>query len=90
MLFRHGPGCGIRPPTQEPAGLRALSCASDRREQEAGGLESIVIHGEDESSIKMASETMPERTGAMIDALFNNGAYAVPGAVEDLTRGCPH
>jgi NAD(P)-dependent dehydrogenase (short-subunit alcohol dehydrogenase family) len=27
-----------------------------------------------------------ERTGGRLDALFNNGAYGQPGAVEDLTR----
>ena len=29
---------------------------------------------------------MARRTGGKLDALFNNGAYGQPGAVEDLTR----
>ncbi|RVD49947.1 SDR family NAD(P)-dependent oxidoreductase, partial [Mesorhizobium sp. M2D.F.Ca.ET.140.01.1.1] len=29
-------------------------------------------------------EAVLERTGGTLDALFNNGAYAQPGAVEDL------
>ena len=28
---------------------------------------------------------MRERTGDRVDALFNNGAYGQPGAVEDLS-----
>ena len=27
-----------------------------------------------------------ERTGGSLDALFNNGAYGLPSAVEDLPR----
>lgn len=27
-----------------------------------------------------------ERTGGHLDALFNNGAYGQPGAIEDLSR----
>ncbi len=90
MLFRHGPGRGIRPPTQEPAGLRVLSCASDCRESEAEGFGSLVIDDEDENPIETAAETMPERTGGTIDALFNNGAHAIPGAAEILPRSRPH
>ena len=41
---------------------------------------------EDESSIEQAVGEILERTGGILDALFNNGAYAVPGAVEDLSR----
>ncbi len=90
MLFRHCPGCSIRPPTQELAGLRVLSYASDCREPEAEGIDSPVIDSEDESSTKMAPDAMPERTGGTIDALFNNGANAVPAAVGDLPGGRPH
>lgn len=60
--------------------------ASDCRELEAEGFESLVIDYEDEDSIEAAAETILERTGGTIDALFNNGAYAIPGAVEDLPR----
>ena len=37
-------------------------------------------------SIKSAVQEMLELTGGKIDALFNNGAFGQPGAVEDLTR----
>ncbi len=60
--------------------------ASDCRKLEAEGFESLVIDYEDEESIGPAVATILERTGGTIDALFNNGAYAIPGAVEDLPR----
>lgn len=37
-------------------------------------------------SIHQALNTILEHTGGRIDALFNNGAFGVPGAVEDLSR----
>lgn len=50
------------------------------------GLESFRLDYQDESSITAAIEQTLNRTGGTLDALFNNGAYAIPGAVEDLTR----
>ena len=38
------------------------------------------------ASIKSAVQEMLDLTGGKIDALFNNGAFGQPGAVEDLTR----
>jgi len=38
------------------------------------------------ASIKNVVIEMVELTGGKIDALFNNGAFGQPGAVEDLTR----
>ncbi|TIL80747.1 MAG: SDR family oxidoreductase, partial [Mesorhizobium sp.] len=35
-------------------------------------------------SIETLVASVLERTGGQLDALFNNGAYAQPGAVEDL------
>lgn len=40
----------------------------------------------DSNSIQQAVLAMIEFTGGKIDALFNNGAFGQPGAVEDLTR----
>jgi NAD(P)-dependent dehydrogenase (short-subunit alcohol dehydrogenase family) len=51
------------------------------------GLESFRLDYADEDSIAAAVETLSERTGGTLDALFNNGAFACPGAVEDLPRG---
>jgi NAD(P)-dependent dehydrogenase (short-subunit alcohol dehydrogenase family) len=50
------------------------------------GLESFRLDYEDEASIKAAVTEVLSRTGGTLDALFNNGAYAIPGAVEDLPR----
>ncbi|MGB4825877.1 MAG: SDR family NAD(P)-dependent oxidoreductase [Paracoccaceae bacterium] len=54
---------------------------------QAEGLESFVLDYSDESSIAAAVETVQERTGGKLDVLYNNGAFACPGAVEDLPRG---
>lgn len=40
----------------------------------------------DSSSIQQAVKQVVELSGGKIDALFNNGAFGQPGAVEDLTR----
>ena len=53
------------------------------------GLESLPLDLEDSDSIQMAVNTILERTGGKLDALFNNGAYGLPGAVEDLSRDAP-
>ncbi len=50
------------------------------------GLESFTLDYADEASIKAAVAEVLERTGGTLDALYNNGAYAIPGAVEDLPR----
>ncbi len=52
----------------------------------AEGLESFVLDYSDEASIKSAVAETLKRTGGTLDALYNNGAYAIPGAVEDLPR----
>ena len=48
------------------------------------GLTSLVIDYEDEASIEVGLAEVLSQTGGKLDALFNNGAYAIPGAVEDL------
>ncbi|WP_380056441.1 SDR family NAD(P)-dependent oxidoreductase [Falsihalocynthiibacter sp. SS001] len=57
-------------------------CAQLRSE----GLESFPLDYADESSIQTALDECLARTGGTLDALYNNGAFAVPGAVEDLPR----
>lgn len=49
------------------------------------GLDSFPLDYADSDSIAAAVETVRSRGG--LDALFNNGAFAIPGAVEDLPRG---
>jgi NAD(P)-dependent dehydrogenase (short-subunit alcohol dehydrogenase family) len=50
------------------------------------GFESLPLDLTESASIKAATEGVLERTGGTLDALFNNGAYGQPGAVEDLSR----
>ena len=54
----------------------------------AEGFESFRLDLADEDSIAAAVATVMDRTGGTLDALYNNGAFACPGAVEDLPRGC--
>lgn len=53
----------------------------------AEGLESFPLDLADETSIETAVAEAASRTGGRLDALYNNGAFACPGAVEDLPRG---
>jgi NAD(P)-dependent dehydrogenase (short-subunit alcohol dehydrogenase family) len=50
------------------------------------GLESLQLDLDDSASIAAAVDEVLLRTQGTLDALFNNGAYGQPGAVEDLTR----
>ena len=54
------------------------------RLQQDYGLTTMVLDYEDEASIEAALAEVLSQTGGRLDALFNNGAYAIPGAVEDL------
>lgn len=53
----------------------------------AEGLESFRLDYADEDSLAAAVAEVVSRTGGTLEALFNNGAFACPGAVEDLPRG---
>jgi len=50
------------------------------------GLESFVLDYADEASVSAALAQVLAATGGTLDALFNNGAFALPGAAEDLPR----
>jgi NAD(P)-dependent dehydrogenase (short-subunit alcohol dehydrogenase family) len=50
------------------------------------GLESLQLDLDDSSSIKKAVAEILQRTDGKLFALFNNGAYGQPAAVEDLSR----
>lgn len=52
----------------------------------AEGFQSPRIDYEDEASVETGLAEVLDATGGTLDALFNNGAYAIPGAVEDLPR----
>jgi NAD(P)-dependent dehydrogenase (short-subunit alcohol dehydrogenase family) len=51
----------------------------------ADGIEAILMDYTKPDTIAALVATVAERTGGRIDALFNNGAYGQPGAVEDLS-----
>jgi NAD(P)-dependent dehydrogenase (short-subunit alcohol dehydrogenase family) len=50
------------------------------------GLESFRLDYADEGSLEEAVAEVAKRSGGVLDALYNNGAYAIPGAVEDVPR----
>src|SRR5688500_399342 len=50
----------------------------------AEGLSTLYLDYAEESSIEAAAQAVLEVTGGRLDALFNNGAYAQPGALEDV------
>ncbi len=50
------------------------------------GIESFPLDYADESSLAAAVDETLSRTGGTLDALFNNGAYAIPGLAQDLPR----
>jgi NAD(P)-dependent dehydrogenase (short-subunit alcohol dehydrogenase family) len=70
-------------------GYRVFASArkvGDVRALQAMGLESVQLDLADSESIRQAVDTVLARTGGQLYALFNNGAYGQPGAVEDLHR----
>ncbi len=58
--------------------------ADDIAALNAEGLEALFLDYTDEASIHACLETVLAATGGTLDALFNNGAYAQAGAVEDV------
>lgn len=48
------------------------------------GLVSFPLDYADQASIEAGFAAALDHTGGTLDAVFNNGAYAIPGAVEDL------
>ena len=59
---------------------KADDCARLRAE----GLESLPLDLADDDSRDAALDQVLQATGGTLDALYNNGAFALPGAVEDL------
>lgn len=58
----------------------------DVRRLQNEGLSAVQLDLDDDASIGTALDTVLAATGGTLDALFNNGAYGQPGAVEDLSR----
>ena len=56
----------------------------DARRLEAEGLTAPLLDHADPASIERAVAQVLDATGGTLDALFNNAAHGLPGAVEDL------
>lgn len=59
----------------------------DCKRLEEEGFESFPLDYADTESIAAGLQNALERTGGTLDAVFNNGAFACPAAVEDLPVG---
>ncbi|MEM7547848.1 MAG: SDR family NAD(P)-dependent oxidoreductase [Pseudomonadota bacterium] len=65
--------------------------ATCRKEEDAArlreeGLESWALDYADEASVDAGAAEALERSGGRLDALYNNGAWALPGPMEDVPR----
>ncbi|MGM0586370.1 MAG: SDR family NAD(P)-dependent oxidoreductase [Pseudomonadota bacterium] len=60
--------------------------AEDAARLEAEGLESWRLDYEDPESVAEGAEEALRRTGGRLEALFNNGAWALPAPLEDVSR----
>lgn len=75
--------------TLRQRGWRVLATCRDPADCDrlaAEGLESFPLDLADAEGLAAAVALAMERCAGRIDALVNNGAYAIPGAVEDLPR----
>lgn len=64
----------------------ACRSAHDVQARRAEGLDSVQIDYADAASVQAGVDEVLQATGGTLDAVFNNGAYAIPGRVEDLPR----
>jgi NAD(P)-dependent dehydrogenase (short-subunit alcohol dehydrogenase family) len=60
--------------------------AESVKQLNAEGFESLQLDLDDSQSIKQAVDEVLRRTDDRLYAVFNNGAFGLPGAVEDLSR----
>ncbi len=87
-------GCSSGIGLDAARGLRARGwrvLATCRREEDCArlrgeGLESFPLDLDDEASVAAGAAEALTRAGGALDAAFMNGAFALPGAVEDLPR----
>lgn len=73
----------------ERGGYRVFATARQHKDVDrlnSEGLESLQLDLADSASIRSAVNELLARTDGKLYALFNNGAYGQPGAVEDLSR----
>ncbi len=74
-LHLHGLGWRVFATARSDADLATLSDA---------GPTALRLDYEDTASIDAALAEVADATGGRLDALFNNGAYAIPGPLEDM------
>ncbi len=71
-------------------GWRVFAACRQKKDVEAlveqGLTDALQLDYEDEGSVASAVEEVLTKTGGTLDALFNNGAYAIPAPIEDLSR----
>ena len=70
-------------------GFRVIATARKPEDLErlaAEGLDTVALDLDDADSVAAAVEQTLTLTGGRLYGLFNNGAYGLPGAVEDLSR----
>lgn len=60
--------------------------ADDVAQLQREGFQSLQLDLNESASIHRALAQVLEQTGGTLDALFNNGGYGQPGAIEDLSR----
>lgn len=60
--------------------------ADVERLKDHGLVDAVHLDYEDPASITACVNHVLHQTGGTLDALFNNGAYAIPGPLEDLSR----
>jgi NAD(P)-dependent dehydrogenase (short-subunit alcohol dehydrogenase family) len=76
--------------TLQSKGWRVFASCRQKADAErlmANGFpDAIHLDYEDPDSITAAVNHVLTSTGGSLDALFNNGAYAIPGPIEDLSR----
>ncbi len=84
-----GIGYAVAKGLSERGGYRVFATARQQKDVDQlnkAGFESLLLDLADSGSIKSAVDELLMRTGGQLYALFNNGAYGQPGAVEDLSR----
>lgn len=70
-------------------GYRVIASARQKADVSrltAQGFETVQLDLADSDSIRLGVDQVLDLTGGKLDALFNNGAFGQPGAVEDLRR----
>jgi NAD(P)-dependent dehydrogenase (short-subunit alcohol dehydrogenase family) len=75
-LGMHARGWRVFATARKPEDIAAL---------EAAGVSALYLDYTEEDSIAAALESVFAETDGKLDVLFNNGAYAQPGAIEDLS-----